>query len=119
VFFTQHHALITPVSPTPAFPHIRDLPKPLHALDVDGLKRPMADTYFWIGIASAANLPSTTIPAGQSTEGSPSGAPTGLPAGLPIGLQVIGPEYADLRCIALARLLEATHRGFIPPPGFD
>jgi amidase len=123
VFFTQHHALIAPVSPTPAFPHIRDLPKPLHVLDVDGLNRPMADTYFWIGIASAANLPSTTIPAGQSTEGSPSGAPEGLPAilpaGLPIGLQVIGPEYADLRCIALARLLEATHRGFIPPPGFD
>jgi hypothetical protein len=32
---------------------------------------------------------------------------------------VIGPEYADLRCIALARLLEAGHRGFTPPPGFD
>ena len=109
VFFTRHHALIAPVSPTPAFPHIRDLPKPMHTLDVDGIQRPMADTYFWIGLASAANLPSTTIPAGWSTCGK----------ALPIGLQVIGPEYADLRCIALARLLERTHRGFTPPPGFD
>ena len=67
----------------------------------------MADTYFWIGLASGANLPATTIPAGQSA------------AGLPIGLQLIGPEYADLRCIALARVLEAAHRGFVPPPGCE
>ena len=107
-FFGQYHALIAPVSPTPAFPHIRDLPKPLHRLDVDGMQRPMSDTYFWIGLASAANLPATTIPAGHATA-----------ANLPIGLQVIGPEHADLRCIALARLLEAGHRGFTPPPGFD
>ncbi|MFN7426420.1 MAG: amidase [bacterium] len=107
-FFGQHHALIAPVSPTPAFPHIRDLPKPLHRLDVDGVQRPMSDTYFWIGLASAANLPATTIPAGRARAGN-----------LPIGLQVIGPEHADLRCIALARLLEAGHRGFTPPPGFD
>jgi amidase len=115
IFFAQHHALITPVSPTPAFQHIRGLPKPLHRLDVDGESRPMADTYFWIGLASAANLPSTTIPAGRSTGGS------GLrsSAGLPIGLQVIGPEYSDLRCIALARLLETAHRAFTPPPGFE
>ena len=106
VFFTRHDLLIAPVSPTPAFPHIRDVPKPLHTLLVDGRQRPMADTYFWIGLASAANLPSTTLPAGEA-------------GGLPIGLQVIGPEYADLRCIALARELERAHRGFVPPPGFE
>ena len=105
-FFTRHDLLIAPVSPTPAFPHIRDVPKPLHTLLVDGRQRPMADTYFWIGLASAANLPSTTLPAGEA-------------GGLPIGLQVIGPEYADLRCIALARELERAHRGFVPPPGFE
>jgi amidase len=105
-FFTRHDLLIAPVSPTPAFPHIRDVPKPLHTLVVDGRQRPMADTYFWIGLASAANLPSTTLPAGEA-------------GGLPIGLQVIGPEYADLRCIALAQELERAHRGFVPPPGFD
>jgi amidase len=64
----------------------------------------MADTYFWIGIAAAAYLPSTTIPAGRSKEG------------LPVGLQIIGPEHADLSCIALARQLENAHRGFEPPP---
>jgi len=106
-FFGRYHVLVAPVSPTPAFPHIRDVPKPLHRLDVDGVSRPMADTYFWIGLASGANLPATTIPAGRSA------------AGLPIGLQLIGPEYADLRCIALARVLEAAHYRFVPPPGYQ
>jgi amidase len=104
-FFQKYDALIAPVSPTPAFPHVHDLTKAQQRLLVDGKARPMADTYFWIGIAATAYLPATTIPAGQSKEG------------LPIGLQVIGPEHADLSCIALARHLEGAHRGFQPPPG--
>ncbi|MBC7779695.1 MAG: amidase [Proteobacteria bacterium] len=114
-FFQRHHALIAPVSPTPAFPHMHALPKSLHRLDVDGTSRPASDTYFWIGLASAANLPATAIPAGRSTRG----PGQSCPAGLPIGLQVIGPEYADLRCIALARVLETIHRRFDPPPGYE
>jgi amidase len=106
-FFGQYDAVITPVSPTPAFPHIRDIPKAEQKLMVDGQARPNADTYFWIGIAAAAYLPVTTIPAGQSK------------SGLPIGLQIIGPEYGDLTCIALARQLETAHRGFRAPPGFS
>jgi amidase len=106
-FFAEYDAVITPVSPTPAFPHIRDVPKAEQKLMVDGQARPNADTYFWIGIAAAAYLPVTTIPAGQSK------------SGLPIGLQIIGPEYGDLTCIALARQLETAHRGFRAPPGFS
>ena len=105
-FFRAYDVLIAPVSPTPAPPHMHDVPKRDHQVMVDGLPRAMADTYFWIGLASIAYLPATTIPAGQSD------------AGLPIGLQIIGPEYADLRCIALARALEQAHRGFRPPPGY-
>jgi amidase len=102
-FFRDYDALIAPVAPTQAFPHIVDTPKAEQRLSVDGRVRPMADTYFWIGIAATAYLPSTTIPAGRSKHG------------LPIGLQIIGPEHADLSCIALARYLEKAHRGFEPP----
>lgn len=106
VFFRTYDVLIAPVSPTPAFPHMHEVPKPQQQLIVDGKARPNADTYFWIGLAAMAYLPATTIPAGQSA------------AGLPIGLQIIGPDYADLRCIALARQLESAHRGFLPPPAY-
>jgi amidase len=106
LFFADCDALIAPVSPTPAFPLMHDVPKPQQQLLVDGVMRPNADTYFWIGLASVAYLPATTIPAGRSG------------AGLPIGLQIIGPEFSDLRCIALARLLESAHRGFTPPPAY-
>jgi amidase len=106
VFFRDIDVLVAPVSPTPAFALMHDVPKPEQTLPVNGAARPNADTYFWIGLASVAYLPATTIPAATSS------------AGLPIGLQLIGPEYADLRCIALARLLETAHRGFMPPPRY-
>jgi amidase len=105
-FFRQYDAVIMPVSPTPAFPHMHQTPKPEQRLMVDGAARPNADTYFWIGLAAAAYLPVTTIPAGQSQ------------AGLPIGLQIIGPEYGDFTSIALARHLETAHRGFRAPPAY-
>jgi len=83
-----------------------EVPKSEHRLEVDGITRPAAATYFWIGLASGSGLPATAIPAGRSA------------SGLPIGLQVIGPDYHDLHCIALARALESLHRGFEPPPAF-
>jgi amidase len=73
---------------------------------VDGAERPISDTYYWIGLASLSYLPATVVPAGLSVEG------------LPIGVQIIGPEFADRRCLVLARLLEQAHRGFVPPPGY-
>lgn len=116
LFFTGCDALIAPVSPTPAFPLIHEVPKAEQRLLLDGVAHPNADTYFWIGLASVAYLPATTIPAGRSSSGAVAGLP--IAAGLPIGLQIIGPDYADLRCIALARMLETAHRGFQPPPLF-
>jgi amidase len=53
-----------------------------------------------------AFLPSTVAPAGFSR------------AGLPIGVQIVGPQYGDRTCIALARLLEREFQGFVPPPGY-
>ena len=106
-FFGEQDLLIAPVSPTPAFPSMPDIPKQIQTLVVDGGLRPNADTYFWLGIATAAYLPATTFPGGHSS------------SGLPIGLQIIGPEHADLSCIALAGQLARIGHGFRPPPGFD
>ena len=105
-FFSDIDLVIAPMSPTAAYPHMTDIPKEEQILHVDGNPRPAADTYFWIGIASTAYLPATLVPAGASREG------------LPIGAQIMGPQYHDRRCIAVARLLEQAHRGFIAPPGY-
>jgi amidase len=33
-------------------------------------------------------------------------------------VQIIGPQYGDLACIALAQLLEKEYGGFVAPPGY-
>jgi amidase len=106
-FFDSVDALISPIMATPAFPHIRGISKQDQCLDVDNVQQPISDTYFWIGLASAAYLPATLAPVGVSR------------GGLPIGMQIIGPEAHDRRCIALAEMLEQGFRGFTPPPGYD
>lgn len=106
-FFDRYDAVIAPIATTPAFTHEFNVPRHLHRVDIDGTARPIADNYFWIGIAGVAYLPATTFPAGQSARG------------LPIGMQIIGREFADLTCIALARHLECAYRGFVAPPAFS
>lgn len=105
-FFGNFDAMIAPMMATPAFPHIRNIAKQDQRLDVDGASRTIADTYFWIGLASTVHLPATLAPAGTSADG------------LPIGMQIIGPEAQDRRCIRLAELMEDGFRGFTPPPGY-
>ena len=106
-FFGDVDALIVPMMGRAAYPHMPDTPKPDQRFDIDGSDRPASDTYFWIGLASAAYLPATLAPAGVDKDG------------LPIGMQIIGPEAHDRRCLRLARLLEQGFRGFVPPSGYD
>ncbi len=105
-FFSSIDLLITPIMASAAFPHIRGVPKADQRLDVDGTTRPIADTYFWLGLASTTGLPATMAPAGEDRNG------------LPIGVQIVGPEFGDRRCLALAAALERGFRAFRPPPGF-
>ena len=105
-FFADIDLLIAPVSATAAYPHVTSLPKEKQVIQVDGTPRPAADTYYWIGIAASAYLPATSIPAGVSREG------------LPIGVQIIGPQFHDRRCLAVAQLLERAHGGFVSPPAY-
>lgn len=105
-FFGGVDAVIAPMMATAAFPHIRNVAKADQQLDVDGRLRPISDTYYWIGLASATGLPATVAPAGVDRDG------------LPIGLQIIGPEFHDRRCLTLAGLLEKGFRRFVPPPAY-
>jgi amidase len=105
-FFERYDALICPVTTTPTFPHMIGVPKIEQFFDVDGAKRPASDCYYWIGIPSLSYLPATSIPIGAN------------PAGLPLGAQIIGPEFADRRCIRLAQIIERSFRGFVAPSAF-
>lgn len=105
-FFGRYDALLLPVMPTAAFPHDHR-PMTQRSLLVDGVERPYFDCLFWAGLATVAYLPSTVVPTGPDGDG------------LPIGVQIVGPAYADLRTIQLARFLESRGYGFTPPPGYS
>jgi amidase len=102
-FFEQHDVLLAPIMPVTAFAHDhRRFGQ--RTMQVDGVDRPYFDATFWAGLATAAYLPATLIPAGPASDG------------LPVGVQIIGPAYGDQRTIGLARRLEALGFAFVPPP---
>jgi amidase len=105
-FFERFDVLLTPIMPTTAFARDHG-PFGQRVIEVDGVRHPYFMQTFWAGLAGAALLPATVIPAGAG------------PDGLPIGVQIIGPAYGDLRCIQLAQRLQALGFGFTPPPGWD
>ena len=74
---------------------------------VNGKPQPSTTQMFWAGYSGMAYLPSTVATAGRA------------PDGLPVGVQIVGPQYGDLTCIALAALLEREFEGFVAPPGYD
>ncbi len=104
-FFDEWDVVICPVSATTAYAHDHR-PKPERVLTVDGVPSSHYEQYVWVGLASAAYLPSTTFPTGPARDG------------LPIGLQIIGPEYGDRTTIEVARLIAQEIGGFRRPPGF-
>jgi amidase len=104
-FFDDWDVVICPISATTAYEHDHR-PKPERTVVVDGAQTSHYEHYFWIGLATAAYLPSTAFPSGLSTDG------------LPIGLQIIGPEYGDRTTIEVARLIAQELAGFQAPPRF-
>jgi amidase len=103
-FFTEWNVLICPPASTVAFRHDHSQPRHERLVPVNGRLLPSISQVFWAGLAGIAYLPATVAPAGRSRDG------------LPIGVQIIGRQYGDLTCIALARLLEEGFRRFEPPP---
>jgi amidase len=107
-FFRDWDLLLCPPMSTPAFPHDQATEAFARRITVNGRPLPLADQlYFWAGYAGLVYQPASVAPAGLT------------PEGLPVGVQIIGPQYGDLTCIRLARLLEREYRGFVPPPGYD
>jgi amidase len=51
-------------------------------------------------------LPATVAPIGTAADG------------LPVGVQIIGRPYGDHTTLAVAELLEQTHRAFQAPPSY-
>jgi amidase len=105
-FFEEYDVLLCPPVTTTAFPHNHSGEPFDRTIMVNGRERPIAEQLFWAGFSGLFFLPSTVAPAALTRRG------------LPTGVQIIGPQYGDLTCLRLARLLEREHRAFVPPPGY-
>jgi amidase len=105
-FFTTHDLLLCPVAGTAAFPHDQKGERHARTVVVNGKRVPVTDHLFWAGYSGAFFLPASAAPCGFT------------PAGLPVGVQIVGPQYGDLTCLALAGLLEREFQPFVPPPGY-
>ncbi len=107
-FFKKHDALILPVSPVAAFPHMPRGDLFSRRLDVDGQATPYPSHLDWICLASACHLPVVTLLAGRT------------PDGLPVGLQLIGGQGEDAKLLDIAEAVESHLSGFRKPvPPFD
>ncbi len=95
--------MITPVTPTPAFPHDHLPEQHNRQLLVDGAAVEYLAGLHWPGVATLPGLPATALPIGRS------------PEGLPIGVQIIGPWLEDRTPLRLAQLIEREFGGFVPP----
>jgi amidase len=106
-FFDDYDLLLCPAAASAACPHDHFGERYQRTITVNGKQVPTTDQLFWAGISGLPGLPATVAPIGLT------------PRGLPIGVQIIGRQYADLTCIAFARLLEQRYCGFVPPPGYQ
>jgi amidase len=105
--FGTFDAVICPVMPTPAYPHVHTDDQEARRINVDGKDYVYLDQLAWPGIATLPGLPATAIPLGLS------------PEGLPVGVQIVGPWLEDRTPLKLAELIEREFGGFVPPPMFD
>ena len=105
-FFRDWDVLICPAAASAAFPHDQQGERHERTITVNGKQVPTTDQLFWAGFSGVVYLPSTVAPAGFT------------PEGLPVGVQIVGPQYGDRTCIAVARMLEQDYQGFVPPPDF-
>jgi amidase len=106
-FFKDYDVLLCPAAPGTAVP--LDVEKQWHErrLDVNGRPISVVEATMWGGMATLGNLPATVAPAGFA------------PGGLPVGVQIIGPEYGDHTCLAVAQYLERHFQGFVAPKGWE
>jgi amidase len=105
-FFKDYDVLLCPTAATTAFPHQQQNERWERMISVNGQPQPSTTQLFWAGYSGMAYLPSTVVPTGLT------------PEGLPCGVQIIGPQYGDMLCLQMAKMLEKEFAAFQPPPGF-
>ena len=105
-FFRDWDVLLCPQAASPAFAHDQAGERHDRVIPVNGKMVPVTDQMFWAGLASFYLLPGTVAPLGLSK------------GGVPFGVQILGAMYDDRTTIEVARLLEKSWRGFVPPPGW-
>ena len=101
--FREFDAVVTPVTPTPAFPHDHEPEQTRRKLIVNGNPHDYFTNVLWPGVATLPGLPATALPLGRS------------PDGLPIGAQIVGPWLEDRTPLRLAQLIEREFGGFVAP----
>lgn len=107
LFFEDFDVLLCPCAMVPAFPHDHGPDMQARVLEVNGEQRPYMDVLSWAGLTLNSYLPVTAVPVGLSGEG------------MPIGVQIVAPFLGDRTSLAVGRLLEEHHRGFVAPAGFE
>ncbi len=100
--FRDVDVVLTPVTPTPAFPHDHEPDVDRRRILVDGRPRPYGEQFAWLQAPTAAHLPAGVAPLASS-------------GGLPIGVQVIGPYLEDRTVTDVCRRLAAMTGGFRAP----
>ena len=86
LWYEEYPLLLCPVWTQPAFPLDFDIASTEGALGTLELMRPVLP-------ANLLGTPAAVVPAGMAD-------------GLPVGVQVMGNKYTDLRCLAVAELIE-------------
>lgn len=93
-YFREVDLLLTPIAPTTPPPHDTDRPFSEQRVLVDGVERPVAEQWFWAGIANVTYQPAVAFPAGLAADG------------LPVGMQAVGPFMADRTCLRFGALAQ-------------
>jgi amidase len=105
-FFADYDVLLMPVNQVPAIAHDHSEPQVARTVAIDGRPHPYYDVVSWIALATALNLPATSMPVGRTADG------------LPVGMQVVGPHLEDFTPIDFATRAEEVLGHFTPPPAF-
>jgi amidase len=103
-FFARHDVLLTPVCPTPAFPHDHRRFALRKLTCSDGRKIAYLEILDWIALATVCGLPATVVPAGLTSQR------------LPVAAQIIVLRGGDSRALAVAQAIDEQIGGFRAPP---
>jgi amidase len=95
-------AILMPIAPVTAFPHMHEGSFNDRMLDVDGAAAPYLSLLMWITLATFLHAPSVAVQAGRNARG------------MPVGVQLVGRWHGEDRLLDLAAGLEEKF-GFSPP----